>query len=385
MIRILPVLLALTLALPGIVEAQSVLARGGLGIPSEPLDARTRALGGVGVGLTGWALQPTDPAAAAGIRLPTIAATFQPGTASVEGGENAGHTRFPILGVSYPFGANTFFLTFNSYMDSEWEVRAPVLLDLADREVEGEDIFRSDGGMGQVRLGWARRLTDAWAVGISAGQLTGSLDRSFTRELDPEEIGSDVSSFRRQGRWTASGSVVSGSVSWSPTDLIRIGAGLAWTDQLRLDPSGDTEGDRRSYTLPTEYRVGGTLTLSPRLALALGVTWADWSEMNGELEEGGTRGETLTWGGGVEWTGGSVLGRPFPLRLGYREQELPFLYDGEAGSESAWTGGFGVNLADFEDVPVARLEVGFQRGTRNAGPLSEDFWRTTVSLRLAGG
>ena len=60
---------AALVAAPSQLEAQSLVARAGLGLPVEPLDARSRAMGGAGIGLSGAYLLATDPAAAAGLVL----------------------------------------------------------------------------------------------------------------------------------------------------------------------------------------------------------------------------------------------------------------------------------------------------------------------------
>ena len=44
--------------------AQSFFNASGLGLPTDPLDGRSRALGNVGIGLSDGALLPTDPGAA---------------------------------------------------------------------------------------------------------------------------------------------------------------------------------------------------------------------------------------------------------------------------------------------------------------------------------
>jgi hypothetical protein len=338
------------------------------------------------VGLVGWGIHPTDPAATAGLRLPSITVSMQPGVASSDGDEaTSGFTRFPVVGVAYPFGENVFSVMMGSWMDSDWQARSPVTLQLAGEEVEGTDIFRSRGAVSQVRFGWARRVSESLAVGLSAGSMVGSLERTFTRQLNPDQVGSDLDPFNIGARWDATGAVVTGGASWDPSSLVRVGGSVAWTNGLRLTPVAGSGGETRTFSVPLEYRFGGTATLAPQLALALGLTYADWSALDGELQDSGTRGATWGWGGGMEWTGGSVWNRPTPFRLGYRSQQLPFLLDGAAGEERAFTGGLGIHLADFDDVPVARVEIGFQRGTREAGELSETFFRTTVSVRLAGG
>lgn len=61
------VTLAVGLSLLGGVPlaAQSLFGSSGLGLPLEAVDARARALGNLGLGLSGGALLPGDPAAAA--------------------------------------------------------------------------------------------------------------------------------------------------------------------------------------------------------------------------------------------------------------------------------------------------------------------------------
>jgi hypothetical protein len=299
--------------------------------------------------------------------------------------EGVGNTRFPVIGVSYPYRGSAFTVSMGSFLEQEWEVRNTLMLDLAGEEVEARDTFRSEGGIGQLRLGWGRRITESVAVGASGGILTGSLERSLTRELDPDQVGPDVDPFQTAARWSASGTVVSAGAAWNPSEMVRVGGSATWFGDLTLRPVAGSGGGTRSYSLPIEYRVGGTFEMAPRLSLVLGTTYADWTGAGEDLGGGGTRGAVWSYGGGIEWTGAALLGRPLPLRLGYRQRDLPFLFQGEAGSERGFSGGFGINLADTEEMPIARLELGVQRGSRDAGALSEDFWRATVSVRLAGG
>ncbi len=366
-------------------SAQSVFNAGGLGLLLEPLDARSRAMGGVGTGLQGWHMLMTDPAAAGGLNLPSITATFQPSTSQVADGPEVGGTRFPVIGVSYPFGRHVVVAQFGSFLDQDWEVTANRTLDLADGPVDAVDRYTSQGGIGQVRLGWAARFGDQVSLGANVGSLTGTVERRFTRELDPDQVGSDVEDYQVQGRWRVSGPTAGVGVNWDPSDFLRVGVGLEWTGDLTLAPSGGTAGAEREYDMPLTLRTGGSFTLAPDLVLALGMTRADWGGVDADL--GGDAARDVVWGygGGLEWGRASLRGRSMPLRIGYRIQELPFHFQGEASDERALSGGFGINLADTETMPVARLEFSLERGSRDAGALSEDYWRTTLSLRLAGG
>ena len=100
-------LIALCLAVlavaPARVEAQSLFAQGGLGVPVEALDARFRGQGSLGIGLFGGAVTPADPAAAHSA-VPTLTVTLQPtwGEFNLNGqtGELQGQ-RFPVMGAAY--------------------------------------------------------------------------------------------------------------------------------------------------------------------------------------------------------------------------------------------------------------------------------------------
>jgi len=101
-----PVALAVGLLLVGAggASAQSLLGLGGLGVPLDALDARSRALGGVAVGLGEPSILPSDPAAAADLRTPGISLTFLPTTLDVESSiaeSTASGSRFPLIGIGY--------------------------------------------------------------------------------------------------------------------------------------------------------------------------------------------------------------------------------------------------------------------------------------------
>ena len=61
MTRSFTFLTLLTLWLPVAVSGQSLFNAAGLGLPSDAIDARSRSLGGVGLGLRGPSIQSMDP------------------------------------------------------------------------------------------------------------------------------------------------------------------------------------------------------------------------------------------------------------------------------------------------------------------------------------
>ncbi len=378
------VALILVPAAPQEAVGQSALGAGGLGLLSEGRDARARGLGVPGIGMRGWYLSLEDPAAQAGIGLPSIMAGFQPATGEGDGDMSSGGTRFPAAGVAYPLGRHVLSVQFGSFLDQEWEARVERTVSLSGEAVDAVDRYESVGGIGQVRVGWATRLGEAVAVGLSGGTQVGSLERRFSRTLDEAAVGPEMEPFRTSGRWRASGAVVSAGAIWDPSSLLRLSVSAEWDDDMTLEPLAATEGGSRESPMATTVRAGGTFALTPRVAFVAGVSRADWSGMDEAL--GGNAARDLAWGygGGVEWVAGSVLGRDIPVRLGARRQDLPFHFDGEPAREGSVSGGFGLHLVDSGELPVARIEVSLERGSRDAGAFSEDYWRTTVSLRLAG-
>lgn len=381
-------LLAVTSA-PG--AAQSLFGVSGLGFPVEPIDARARGMGSLGVGLFGPSLLPGDPAVAQALRIPMITATLQPSWVTREGPgaeQTYGTNRFPLIGVAYPFGSvnGIATLTFSGFMDQRWEVVRESSVELAGVEVPITDTFRSDGGISVVRLGWAHRVTEALAVGVTIGSYLGDSRRSFLRSFDAAAVGDTVGTvqFETLGEWRYTGPTVSLGASWDATDLIRVAGSAIWSGNLSASSQGDTKSRSRNFDLPTELRFGASGNLSSGVAVNVGVQYADWSGIDDDFEDASSVGAVWGLGGGIEWDGPTLLGRNFPLRAGYRRRDLPFRFERSAPTESAFAAGLGLNLLQAEDLPLARIDVAVEFGDRDGGSVSESFTRATFTLRVAG-
>ncbi len=378
-------LLLLQAFVPTVAAGQSLLAADGLGIRIEPLDARSKALGGAGLGLSGSYLLEHDPAVSAGLSIPSATVTFQSSKATPVGGEISGYTRFPTLAVSYPYRGSVLFIQAGSFLDQEFEAQSVRTLDLGGEPVDAEDTFRSTGSVGRVSLGWARTVSESASVGVTVGRYVGTTERIFMRALDAEDVGPDVASFVTGGRFQASGLVVGAGATWDPSPLVRVAGSVSWSNDLTLSPANDRLEEKGRYRIPLELRGGGTVTLLPGVALHFGTTFADWTDTGGDLRGGTTRGGTWSYGGGLEWSAANLFGRALPLRIGARHRDLPFQSTGEPAFERTLSGGLGWHLVDVDTQPLARMELGIESGSREAGPLSEDFWRATVSVRVASG
>jgi hypothetical protein len=122
------------------VSAQSLFATRGMGIPTSPVDARARALGGIGIGLLGLNTSLVNPAEIAGFLRRGVSASLQPSTTTteIEGatGDLAG-ARFPMIRLIYPF--STRFTASVVKLFKEFQVDSIVVVD-GDRPCGALDI-----------------------------------------------------------------------------------------------------------------------------------------------------------------------------------------------------------------------------------------------------
>lgn len=370
-------------------RSQSLLSSRGLGSPLVATDARGVALGGMGIGLTGGELSVVDPAAAARLRIPSVAFSFQSTWADFEDDGASGDfsgTRFPYISLGYPASFGTVTVSFGGLLDQRWNTTSTERIDLDGQGSMGvvTDEFRSEGGISSARLGLARSLTADVDVGIQIGRNIGDLSRVFTRSFDSLDVGGALPAFQIGGRWSYRGWTASLGASADVGEILHVAAAYTWSSALDAIPDENTNGAAASFSLPSEIRAGATAILSPRLRATVGVHRAGWSSVDDELEDGGAR-DTFAWGGGVEWAGASILGKSSQLRLGYRDTPLPFTMDGASDpGESVYSGGLGMDLLTSGEVLLARLDFALERGLREAGGFQERFWRLATSVRVSG-
>lgn len=383
---------AFSLALLGLVcvspalAGQSLFGSQGLGMPLEPLDARARALGTLGVGLLGPSLSPTDLASSARIYLPTAQFSLQPQWVD---GDLAGQpfstqgTRFPQLGLAYPMPSlgGTALLHIGTFLDQRWTVRDSSVQEFRGDLVPVTDEFKSEGGISTFQLGWAQRVGEDLSLGVGVGTRMGSVTRIFLRTIDVG-VSSEVVPYRTGGEWQYSGLTTSLGFQWDPVRVLRLGGSVNWSGELEANPTEITRGDVVSFDLPTEFRFGASGILTPRLALSVGFSFAEWKSSAEFLGPESLTGSVWSYGGGVEWAGPTLGVRNFPIRLGMRRSDLPFTFEGERPTEKLWSGGIGLNLMPPQSGLVGTVDLAIEKGDRTAGSLSESFWRATVTFRV---
>ncbi len=384
---------ALLVAAP--VRAQSLFGARGLGLPVMPVDARARALGGIGVGILGTNTSLVNPAELSGITRKGITAVLQPSMTDITIGDvtdDVSGTRFPLIHAVLPVSPRLVLgLGYGAAYDQFWAIQLTDTVTIGGSDVGVRDIVRSEGGLGQARLTAAFALTGNFSVGGSVGLVTGSLERQVERTFGDSVT---YNPFVTQIRWDYSGMVGAVGARWDPDPALRIAASATFGGDIDADGK---QGDAidRSFSTPLRVAFGASGLLGTELIASVGGEWSGGEDDAVESPAGvplSAAGQMWRFGGGLEWAGNPAASRAFPIRLGASWSALPYhLADEEEAHEWSVSGGLGLRLSDAAREPYAIADVALERGGRSGftsstltNGLEESFWRVTVSLSLFG-
>jgi hypothetical protein len=380
---------ALLLATAAPSAAQSLFATRGLGLPAPAVDARSAALGGIGVGLIGFHASLVNPAEIAGVTRRGVSAALQPISSRVNAdgvSDGLNGTRFPLMRVIYPFGERTVgSVAYGSYLEQSWGVVTESEAIIGDQTIGVTDLLRSDGGVAQLRVGAAYSVSPTFAVGVAGGLLTGNVERAAARRFSGDTTGT-IRNFEERLRWTYLAPMASVGLRWDVAGMFRIGASAMIGGELEATAqAGDAED--RSYGAPLEFAAGASAQVSPILTANAGAAWNRHPSVGGDVESA----ETLRVGGGLEYQGMRSGMRTYPVRLGARWAQLPYYLQDET-APTEWAAGFGVGFRLGDPAsPAALVDIGVERGGRNGldstrvpGGVSEQLWRFTFALSLFG-
>lgn len=378
--------------------AQSVTSIRGLGYPILPTDARTEALGGLGVGLKGLSAPLTNPAAAAGLTrrgaVVSVAAVEQDASMG-DASDASGATRFPLIHILYPVRGLVLTAGYGGYLDQSWSVVRDGEQVTEDFTIGFRDFVRSTGGVGQVQVGAAVPINDRLAVGLALGAHTGSQRLQFQRLFDTTSLGT-LNPFSQDRRVRYSAPLAQLGVQWDPVSVVRLGASVTWAGTLSADsaagPATDTE-----YDLPLQVAAGASANLAPSLLATVSGRWSGWSSVGdiGTLGPGSgvvsSGRDTWEVGGGLEWDNPAPRAvRTYPIRIGAQYRQLPFTFGSEAPTEWFVGAGAGMRIGSSAENPLMRLDVTVQRGERTAAgddvvaELTESAWRFSLALSVFG-
>lgn len=389
---LLPVVLLVT---PAAAHAQSLFATRGLGLPVAAVDARARALGGIGTGFAGLSTSLANPADIADLTRNGVTAALQPssGTASLGDEESPlDGARFPLARILFPLGPRLVSsIGYGGVFEQSFGVRTEGTTTVGDETYGVIDEVRANGGLSEVGIGLAWSATPRLALGVSGGLYAGNQRRIVVRTFSDSV---DLEPFTDNFRWDYRAPYVRVGARWDPATLIRIAASATVVGDLNVDGETDNAPDATA-SMPTRFTFGASGFLSPELMLAVGAEHA-MQGGSGRVFEGDPLSAVArdTWrvGGGLEFGGIGSGARTWPIRLGAAWAQLPYhAADETPAEELSFSGGIGFRLAGDPSDPQAVLDATIERGnrsgldsTRNPGGLEERFWRFTVSLSLFG-
>lgn len=366
---------------------QSVFNAAGLGVPSEALDGRSRAMGSMGIGLPGGAFMPTDPGALGRLTTATGVVAIQPTWLeySADSGESGSFqtNRFPLLGVGYPVFGGMMSVQIGSFLDQNYRDTQVGSVDLSTGTVPSADEFEQDGSVSKLNLGYSRMLGSDLSVGLVAGRYAGSVVRTLTRTYGEEDV-SGIDSYIEQGRWSYEGYHVTSGISVDVNERIHLAGSIQLPTSLDAAATDETQGGDRSFDLPIQYRAGASAAVGGGLLVAASVALADWSVTEEDLVGSSKAGDANGLGVGVELTRARLFGKDAPLRFGFRQANLPFSFVEGDVEERIFSGGFGLALNQTNEVVLASMDVAVERGRRSGLGIVENFWRATLSFRASG-
>lgn len=396
MIRVLTALVGLAVAAPA--AGQSLTSIRGLGYPLLPVDARTEALGGLGLGLQGLSTSLMNPAAAAGLvrrgAVVSLAAVEQDASLG-EGAATLGATRFPLFQVLFPVRGVVVTAGYGGYLDQSWAVERAGQQVTGGHTVTYRDILRSTGGIGQFQVAAAVPVGQRLALGGAVGLHTGSRRLQQRRLFDSTGLG-QLEPFSDSRTVQYGGPLAQLGVRWDPVSGVRVGASAMWGGTLTAD-SMSGSATTTDYDLPLQLASGVSAYLGPALLATVSGRWSGWSAVgdlsglgDGVASRSAAR-DTWEVGGGLELDDPDSRSiRNYPIRLGFQYRQLPFTFVSDAPSEWFVGGGAGMRLGPSAENPVARVDLTVQRGERTAGghedigALTEAAWRVSLSLSIFG-
>lgn len=343
----------------------SVFGIRGLGILGRPLSARTAATGGAFAIFDAQAL--LNPAALGQLEGVAGWAVGSPSRRRVVVGDAATlqSTRFPLFGFGTLLSRKLVLgVGIGEYLDRTWSVRRADTLTLRGAAVPVEDVSRSVGGVSDLRLAGAYRLSPRITLGAAVHALSGSTRLTVSRDFAPV----DYQDFSAVAVTDFSGLGVSVGVVASVRTNLGLAASLRAGTTLKASSSA---GPRARVSLPLEFAAGARYAPVSGVSLAGTATYAGWGRAADDLVAAGESRSRDVWsiGAGLDVERLDLGAVRLPLRLGYRWRQLPFPIGGVQLDEHAIAGGVGFTMAGGR----TSVDLGLERGARTAGAQRETF------------
>jgi hypothetical protein len=387
-------LFAMTIVVCGAVVAEagpsSFFSTRGLGLRRFYPNARTLALGGMGIALDDWqALSALNPALQSRITLTRLSVSFLHETSGVSlDVQNGRVTDSNVAGAQ-------FFIPLGRGLGISAGIRPYTAVEYSftnEGEVAGANFVEKlsgDGGVNSAFLTFSVGVGRFLQLGLRGNAYFGRIKRVWEVNYASAEFRStkdQIVSFARGYGFTL-GAVVSPIRSW------RIGAvvtpGFDLTAEIDLDSRSGIElpTQKSTYNVPIEYGAGTTFNLSNRFLVGVDVLGQRWSEFGRDSGKLAGWEDALRIGGGIELTGRLEREAGFFSRLSYRLGAYQWRLgvqapDGQEVIEKFATFGLGIPFnGNWGRIDVA-VQVG-RRGKRPDNPVEETVWR--VAVGISGG
>lgn len=359
MIRLSLLVLTLTVAVTTRVVAQGALSTQGLGFPPGQMSTRAEGSGGSTADFD--PLTPINPAALSGVGLTSLFLQYAPEFRKVTAGSGSANTttaRFPIFGAVKPLGASwTAGFSASTFLDRSFETRSQrtEIVGGPDDVVEVTERLRVLGAINDLRLALAWAGGPRFRIGAGAHLFTGR-NRVTLDEFYTDSVRNTNTTQQSLVSYTGFGGSV--GISYHPSRVIGFALSGRKGGELRAQ-SGDTA--LAEATIPDRISAGVTYEGITGATLSARVSRETWSSLAGLS---GSAGGFDGWDAsvGAEVSGPRIMQRIVTLRAGGRHRTLPFGFENEKVTETAFMAGFGAPLARNR----ATLDFAVQRASRSS-------------------
>jgi hypothetical protein len=364
-------------ALPAVASAQtSQFGVRGLGMPGRALSARAFSTGGA---FAMFDVESSVNPASLG-RATALSAGFNVlqdwrDVENPAGSASTRETRFPHLTVSGPARVlpAVLGLSYSMYANRDFTLASVDTAVLRGTLVPVTDTLASRGGLSDLRLAGAYRLSDAWIVGAGFHVITGSNRLRARRTFSDTayQVSTESTELSFAGVGLSLGLIRNFGPRFSVAGSVR------YDGKLNVDRDSTDIG---TVDLPYSFGVGVRWRAQPKIELASQVTVKTWSGANSDLlaQRGNGAQNTVEASLGMEF---SNPRRPTqtPIRLGARYGTLPFtLVPGEQPHEFGLSIGSGLHLAQER----AGFDLGLEHVWRSEGVYSERAFLLALSVTI---
>ncbi|MEA2064158.1 MAG: hypothetical protein U9P14_10700, partial [Gemmatimonadota bacterium] len=366
-------------------EADSVLGAGHFGIPVQPADARSRALGGASAALPGEDFSFTNTARTVNFRRSGFNGLISQNYRTLKGASSTDRlrsTEFQSFRAVFP-SIKRFVFSWGIFQcrDLDWKMGDRIVVPVLNDELERS--YSSDGGMFVSRIGIARTVAPHLALGLGLDWMLGrtrqwrKLDFSNDDLLDSaEQYKYSYSCFR------PSFSVLTGYSKFSVGFSLTV-PGTSNIDKTSIYTSGFNEKETMQLDLPFSWRLGTAVSITRRSLLAVDLECEGWGSRDFRLDPLYEHTDQWRFCLGYEILPATGEQRPFyrrvPLRMGYSRTTYPFKIAGQRVGEQFITFGTGMYFGGGNGLVDIAVEIGRRKAYAEGLP-EESLVRFTVSM-----